>query len=101
MGKYARLAEFLRQTPARLPGVTLSFRQIELILDDKLPLSSGQRQWWANPRNPAENPQAQAWLDSGFKVTLVDLTAGFVEFSRQPTTRRQTCPTGTPPVWSP
>jgi hypothetical protein len=48
-GKYAPLEHYLRDLPVTRKEATLSFEQIERILNDKLPPSAYQYQaWWAN-----------------------------------------------------
>ncbi|MBL0348664.1 hypothetical protein [Candidatus Villigracilis affinis] len=50
-GKYAPLEHHLRGLPASQKEATLSFEQIEGILNDKLPPSAYQYlAWWANQK---------------------------------------------------
>lgn len=46
-GKYAPLEIYLRDLPANQKEVSLSFEQIDGILNDKLPASAYEdRHWW-------------------------------------------------------
>ncbi|MEA3223107.1 MAG: hypothetical protein U9P49_08090, partial [Thermodesulfobacteriota bacterium] len=40
------------------------------------------RQWWANQKKNAKRPHAKAWMGAGFKVDKVNLSGGFVKFTR-------------------
>ncbi len=60
---YYSLRNRLRQQSAA--EVTLTFSQIEKILDRRLPRTALDRdQWWEN--NPIGHVPAAAWLDAGF-----------------------------------
>lgn len=56
----------------------LTFGQIEAIIGDPLPRSSGTPWWWANHRRP----QARAWVDAGWRTAGVDLRRKMVRFER-------------------
>lgn len=64
-GKYTALNRYLSDLPADLQQVTLTYSQIEEILEASLPPSSRSRAavWWAN----GGHPQAYAWMDAGFR----------------------------------
>jgi len=63
--------------------ITLSFQQIEAVLDFDLPTSARKhRPWWANPSTPGDHPHTQAWLAAGWKVDTVDLDGKWVRFRR-------------------
>ena len=67
--KYGPLFEYLRNNLAE--EVTLSFLQIEEILQRPLPASArSQSVWWSNRRSGL---QAAAWMDAGFRVVAIDL----------------------------
>jgi hypothetical protein len=71
-GKYEPLRQHLRQLPQRTNDVTLSFSNIERIIESRLPKSaSDYRPWWANQVDVTNRPQAAAWLEAGFKVDAV------------------------------
>ncbi len=77
VGKYDRFSDWLAEH--QTGSVECSF----LALDDLaggLPRSArSHRAWWANDRR---HVQAQAWLDAGFHVENVNLSAGRVVFLR-------------------
>lgn len=58
--------------------VELTFDALEALLDIDLPASAGTyREWWANT---TRNHQAKAWLEPGWRVHAVNLTAERVTF---------------------
>ena len=71
-GKYTPLETYLRDLPANQEEVTLSFEQIEGILNDKLPHSAYEYwAWWANEKE-GNHVNARAWANAGWKVESVD-----------------------------
>lgn len=84
MPSYEPLETFLAATPSHIKEVTLSFAQLELILGDVLPPSHlNHRQWWENQTDTLSRPQAQAWINAGFKVDKVNQNVnGWVNFIR-------------------
>lgn len=71
-GKYSQLENYLRDLPASEKEVTLSFDQIERILNDKLPPSAYEyQQWWENEKE-GNHVNARAWANAGWKVESVD-----------------------------
>ncbi len=71
-GKYTPLEHYLRDLPASQKEITLTFDQIERILNDKLPHSAYEYQaWWANEKE-GNHVNAQAWANAGWKVESVD-----------------------------
>jgi hypothetical protein len=59
---------------------TLAFAEIERIIGRRLPASAARhRAWWANDRT---HSHALGWLEAGFRVSAVDLTARLVSFRR-------------------
>jgi len=83
MSKYDPLRTFLENAAPGMPEMTLTFQQIETILDFALPPSARQhRAWWANPSTPRDHPYAQAWLAAGWKVDTVDQHGEWVRFRR-------------------
>ena len=72
-------------TPSEIDSISLSFDQIEQIIDGKLPASHlGHRQWWENQKDYSNRPQARAWLEADFSVEEVKLArnGGWVRFRR-------------------
>ncbi len=80
--KYAPLGRYLKSIPASLSGVTLSFADIERIIDAPLPRSATEHhhQWWANQ---SQGSRAPHWDAAGFKVDGVDLERRRVRFIRK------------------
>ena len=79
--KYHRLYEYLRQLG--LPETTLTFSEIEAIVEVELPKSARRlRGWWSNRDKGAV--QATAWMNAGYHVFDLDLQAERVTF-RKPT----------------
>jgi hypothetical protein len=71
-GKYSLLEKHLSILPVSQHEVTLTFIQIERILNDKLPLSAQRyRAWWSNEIE-GSHVQARAWLDADWSVDTVD-----------------------------
>lgn len=82
-GKYAPLEHYLRDLPLTQKEVSLSFEQVERILNDKLPASAYQYQaWWANQKE-GSHVEAFAWMDAGWLVDTVNFTEKWVRFVRQ------------------
>jgi hypothetical protein len=64
-------------------GIIPSFREIERILNDKLPVSARQDlDWWAN-ESGGRHVQAQAWIKAGWKVKSGNFSKKKVEFVRK------------------
>ncbi len=82
-GKYTPLEQYLTALPASQEDVTLSFEQVERILNDKLPPSAQEHQaWWEN-ESEGSHIQAHSWMDVGWKVDAVNLTEKWVRFVQQ------------------
>lgn len=83
--KYQPLLEYLRRSNQR--EVTLSFAQVELLINDILPDSArSSRAWWSNRTKGAL--QAKAWMDAGYLVADVDFNEENVIF-RKPSPKYQ------------
>jgi hypothetical protein len=82
-GKYTPLEHYLRDLPINQKEVTLSFDQIERVLNDKLPPSAHKFQEWWSPEKHPRSPQKQAMGSAGWKVDTVDFRAKWVRFVRQ------------------
>jgi hypothetical protein len=79
MGKYSRLAEFLRAQRGK--EVPMTFAEIERVIGDKLPPNSPQYPaWWSN--NPSNNVMTKVWLGAGFRTEQVDVKSRKVVFRR-------------------
>ena len=81
-GKYTPLDDYLRNLSASQREVTLSFEQIEQILNDKLPSSAYQYQEWWNYEKHPRNPQKQAIANAGWKVETVNFSEKWVYLIR-------------------
>lgn len=73
MGKYDKLADYLKNSPRTT--VTLSAKEIEGIIGSKLPSSAYKhRAWWSN--NHSQHSHRAAWLNAGWKVDEVGVKDG-------------------------
>lgn len=77
--KYEPLRKLLqRQAGAE---VTLTFAEIEIILNAPLPASARKHQaWWS--ANVPHRSQDHAWIDAGWTVDKADQERGLVTFRR-------------------
>ena len=81
-GKYTPLEHYLAALPASQQEVTVSFVQIERILNDRLPPSAHKYQaWWAN-QPKGSHVEAHAWLNAGWLVESFNLGERWVRFRR-------------------
>lgn len=79
MGSYEQLRDYLARRDDR--RVELSFDALEGILGRKLPASAhNHRAWWGN--HVGTHSHARAWLESGWEVDEVNLTAERVVFRK-------------------
>lgn len=80
---YAPLERYLRDLPGDHEEITISFEQIERILNVPLPPSAYQdHAWWGNQKQGTQ-VEAIAWMDAGWMVDTVDLHEKWVKFVRQ------------------
>ncbi|MGC1309757.1 MAG: helix-turn-helix transcriptional regulator [Phormidesmis sp.] len=87
--KYYPLYEYLR-AGAR-DRLTLTFIDIEQLIQTPLPASASKRAWWSN-RDSASALQAAAWVRAGYHVEAVDFnkqTVTFGKFKAEYTIQRQ------------
>ncbi len=78
--KYDPLFTFLNNQTHKAE-LTLSFTEIETILNASLPRSARQqRGWWSNRANGGH--QARAWLEAGFEVVAIDLKKETIRWQR-------------------
>jgi len=78
VGKYSPLKDFLvGQNQDRIP---MTFKQIEKVLDLRLPASKQYPAWWSN--NPSNNPMTREWLEAGFETESVNTTGEKLVFRR-------------------
>ena len=81
-GKYTPLEHYLRDLRVNQKEVTLSFEQIERILNDKLPSSAYEdRRWWDH-ETEGNHVNKRAWANAGWKVVSVDFDRKRARFVR-------------------
>ncbi|WP_392531390.1 helix-turn-helix domain-containing protein [Nostoc sp. C117] len=79
--KYQPLLEFLRGNDQN--EITLSFAEIETLINDVLPGSArNKRAWWSNRSKGAL--QASAWIEAGYRVEEVDFDKQQIKFYKPP-----------------
>jgi len=79
-GSYAKLAANLRAQNADVTSITMTFQDIERILEKELPKSAyGYRAWWAN--DPTK-PQSAAWLEEGWRAMALSMSERRLTFVR-------------------
>ena len=60
--------------------VTMSFAEIEAVLEARLPPSARSREeWWSN--SPNGHSQARAWMRAGYRTSRVDVAGQRVTFT--------------------
>lgn len=85
MSKYSPLQEFLINLPSSKNSINLSFREVEEILEFRLPQSAHKyNAWWANDKTSTSR-HSESWLSAKFEVKLIrqNMTGGEVRFERQ------------------
>jgi hypothetical protein len=81
-GKYTPLENYIRDLPESQREVTLGFRQIERILNAKLPSSAYEdRRWWDH-ETEGNHLNKRAWANAGWKIESVDVNKKRVKFIR-------------------
>lgn len=83
--KYEPLESHLRRLAPRVREITVSFEELQTILDATLPDSAYEyREWWSNQTDTSNRPQARAWMSAGFRIDAVHQvrTGGWVRFQR-------------------
>jgi CBS domain-containing protein len=79
--KYAPLATFLSKQPKSQERITLTFDQIEEIINNQLPAAAREhRSWWAN--DSTTHVQSGQWLKVNWRVVTINMTGGKVVFAR-------------------
>jgi len=70
-GKYLRLYEYLKKKEKELSQYTLTFNEMEHILQFNLPVSAYKYSaWWANEID-GMHTQARSWMLAGWKTSDV------------------------------
>ena len=81
-GKYTPLENYLRDLPEGQREIIISFKQIEKILNDKLPSSAYEDQrWWKHERE-GNHVNARSWSNAGWKVESLDVNQKWVKLIR-------------------
>ena len=81
MALYDPLYKWLRPNSAN--NISVTFDQIEAILEFKLPDTARARpQWWANEVGDTRHVQCRAWMDAGFQTRNLNLAKESVEFAK-------------------
>ena len=79
--KYYPLQQYLSNLSTSKRNVTLSFLQIEKIINAGLPPSASiHRAWWSNENN-GQHSSGHAWMNAGWKVDTVDQKQKWVRFA--------------------
>ena len=79
MSKYSSLHRYLEREAG--PSVEMTFDEIDDVVGG-LPASARRYQaWWSNEPE-GTHVQARAWMDAGWRVANVNLTAKRVRFTR-------------------
>jgi len=81
-GKYTPLESYLRDLPANQQEATLSFEQIERIINAKLPASAREYQQWWDHETEGNHVNKRAWANAGWKVESVDFNRKQARFVR-------------------
>ena len=80
MPDYARLKQFLENTPSDITSLSVFFTKLESVLKGPLPASARKhRPWWSNTQS---HSHALRWLEVGWKVAEVDMANEVVTFAR-------------------
>lgn len=78
--KYYPLFEYLQQ--CNLEETTLTFTEIETLLNSSLPTSAfSKKNWWSN-RDSTSALQAGAWISASYHIKSIDLTQQVVIFNK-------------------
>ena len=79
--RYGPLADFLQGQPGDIDQLTLTFDEIEKIINGPLPSSARtHRAWWSN--DAQVHPHSQLWLEVGWRTTFLNMSVQRVTFAR-------------------
>ncbi|OGO26184.1 MAG: hypothetical protein A2136_08250 [Chloroflexi bacterium RBG_16_54_11] len=82
MAKYDPLNEYLSNLSGK-NEITLSFEQVEKIIQAELPYSAyNHRAWWSNEEHGV-HVSAKAWMGAGWRVETVNQKDCWVKFIRK------------------
>lgn len=80
--RFAFLARYLQNLGADQGILDLTFDEIERIIEGSLPaIAREHRSWWANDSESYAHPQQ--WLDTGWRVSAINIPEGKVTFARR------------------
>ena len=81
--KYYPLFEYLQRShrDSEAAQLSLTFDDIERIIEKSLPTSAQKRAWWSN-RDTSGALQAGAWVQAGYHVKSVDFETKTVVFEK-------------------
>jgi hypothetical protein len=81
-GKYTPLENYLRDLPESQSEASLSFQQIESILNAQLPSSAYEdRRWWDH-ETEGNHLTLRAWSNAGWKIASLDVKQKRVKLIR-------------------
>ena len=81
-GKYAPLENYLRNLPDSRTAISLSFQQIEQILNTPLPASAYEDQRWWEHETEGNHITKRAWANAGWKIESLDVNKKRVKLIR-------------------
>jgi hypothetical protein len=83
MSEYEALKTYLESLPHYHKEAAFSFAELEKLLGRELPASArAHHSWWENDYASGTHPNAQAWLQAGWKVDKVNMGEEWVRFVR-------------------
>lgn len=80
MSKYAPLVAYLQAQKTN--SVTLTFEQIDHLVDGLPPSARKHEAWWGNSRTEDSHTWAHLWLAAGWERGALDLKKGLVTFDQ-------------------
>ena len=87
-GKYTPFEDYLHDLPESQREVMLRFKEIERILNDKLPSSAYEdRRWWDHEKE-GNHVSARSWSNAGWKIDEVNFKEKWVRLVRAATAGR-------------
>jgi hypothetical protein len=81
-GKYTPFENYLRDLPKSQTEITLGFKQIEKILNAKLPSSAYEDQRWWEHETEGNHINTRAWSNAGWKIKSLDVNKQRVKLIR-------------------
>jgi CBS domain-containing protein len=79
--RYSALGQYLQSLTDRVKEVTLTFAEIEAIINnEQQPTARQHRSWWAN--DSVGHVQSQEWINAGWRVKNFSISAETVKFAQ-------------------